>query len=137
MLFRKLSLTAVILLFLSASGDAQNAGRRFSCHMVSTATSLAMVTGCDVIAGNRYFITDVVVASSVISTAANYFILSSGTGANCGTTNTARYGAMSLAFTTVSSTLREPIPTGVAEMLCFTHAAAGTKDFTINGFIAP
>lgn len=136
-MFRKLGLAAVLLLFLSASGDAQNTGRHFSCHMVSTATTLAMVTGCNVIAGNRYFITDVVVASSVISTAANYFILSSGTGANCGTTSVLRYAAMSLAFTTVSSSLQTPIATGVGEMLCFVHAAAGTKDITINGFIAP
>jgi hypothetical protein len=138
MFFRKFSITVLFLLFLSASVEAQEQGRtRFSCHMVSTATALTMVTGCDVVAGMRYFITDIVMASSVISTAANYFILSSGTGTACGSTNTARYGAMSLAFTTESAQFATPIVTGSAEMLCFIHAAVGTKDFTINGYLAP
>lgn len=128
---------SLVALLIAARADAQNTGRSFSCHMTSTATTLTMITGCDVIAGNRYIITDIVSTASVISTSANYFILSSGTGTNCGTTNTARYGAMSLAFTTVSTELKTPIATGVAEMLCFTHAATGTKDITINGFIAP
>jgi NhaP-type Na+/H+ and K+/H+ antiporter len=130
-------LLILLALLIAIPAHAQNTGRTFQCHMVSTATSLTMVTGCDVVTGNRYFITDVVVASSVISTAANYFILSSGTGTACATTNTARYGAMSLAFTTVFASFRMPVISGSAEMLCFTHAAAGTKDITITGYLAP
>lgn len=140
---RFLSICALILLLttqsIAAPGTLQNDTRStwFSCHMVSTATTLAMITGCDVVTGSKYYITSVVVASSVISTSSNYFILSSGTGTNCGTTNTARYGAMSLAFTTVSQDFPVPIISAASEMLCFIHAAAGTKDITITGYLAP
>jgi hypothetical protein len=134
---KKIALLMFLTMLCVVPAHAQVPGRNFNCHIVSTATTLTMITGCDVIAGNRYFITDITVTSSVISTAANYFIISSGTGAACATTNTARWGAMTLAFTTVAQELRTPIVSGTAEMLCFIHAATGTKDITIAGFIAP
>lgn len=121
--------------------------QRFSCTMTSTATTSTIITGCTGAggtttaspgAGLRRYITDFTYNSSIISTTANFMTLQTGTGATCGTGTVVIHRASnSAAFQQVPESFRSPLFTAAAVDLCFLHPGAGTRQITINGFIAP
>jgi hypothetical protein len=111
---------------------------RFSCTLTTTATTSTVITGCTAAgAGLSRYITDISYSSSVISTTANKFVLQYGTGASCGTGTTVVHRAMTLAFTWGVWPMQTPLKLAANTDLCILHAAAGTKDVTIQGYIAP
>ena len=142
MKFKALFILAAVLVaatIYAAPGINQQDTRStwFSCTMISTATILTEITGCAAVAGQSYYITDVVWSSSIISTTVNFFLLQSGTGTACATATTswladfttAAFGGNAIHFQT-------PIKVTAAHALCFIHPGAGTRNVTISGYRA-
>jgi len=139
---RKIGIASLLLLFLSLPADAQYYTRvgqlseSFHCTMISTATALTTITGCGVVTGKSYYITDLTWSSSIISTTTNYFLLRSGTAANCGSNTVSLFSDFGPStFSGRSISFTNPIKATVSHGLCFIHPGAGTRNINIEGFI--
>jgi hypothetical protein len=111
----------------------------FNCNILSTATALAAVTGCEALAtGHKRYITDIVWSSSIISTTTNFMTITVGTGTDCATSaRNVYFGYIGTALNSVSVRLATPIATDANDGVCFVHPGAGTRHVLINGYTAP
>ena len=108
----------------------------FSCVLTATATTSTQITGCEVVTGKSYWITDVVIAREAANAVSTPTILQSGTSTAC--TGPAillsTYGG---ALSTTPISLRTPIKATASHGLCLLDGTTGTKKITVTGFIAP
>lgn len=116
--------------------------KRFSCSVVNnTATTLtAFGAPCAAPgAGLSLYLTSVTASATVISTATadQYLELKTGTGGTCGTATAVVWASYSLAFAPVVAQFAVPLKVAANSELCWMHAAAGSKTFIVNGYIAP
>jgi len=119
----------------------------FNCILAgSTATSAAnftaaagYATGCTSVTGLRFYITDIDVASSAISTASNYPLIEYSTTltTTCATSPVVVWAGFTLTFTSIEAHYKTPIITPQSVDLCFLHPAAGTKSVMVQGYLAP
>jgi hypothetical protein len=124
-------------LFVQAQSVRPEGRNVIRCHtLVSTATTLTELTGCPVVAGTTYYVTDVIFASSVISATAadSQLTLKYGTGSACATGTVVFWVASNLAHTTVTSHLQTPIRIPKGNAICWIDSPAGTKSVTVLGY---
>lgn len=108
----------------------------------STATTLTAFGGSCAAPGASLslYITDITSSTNAAGIAADsYNTVKFGTGGTCGTGTTVLYAAMTAAAAqaTVSDHFTTPLKVTANNELCWINSTAGTKDFTISGFIAP
>jgi pyruvate/2-oxoglutarate dehydrogenase complex dihydrolipoamide acyltransferase (E2) component len=114
----------------------------WSCGLAAQAASLAQCQAAPG-AGVSLYITDILAGSN--TSTAGTFIVTSGTGTNCGTTNTALlYNTTSAVIGLPANTIAPlsiqfltPIRVGTNDEICVKGVATNTTNITINGFTAP
>lgn len=111
--------------------------RRFNCNISTTATTSTSITGCSAPgAGLSRYITDITFYGSA-STVTTGAILQYGTGTNCGTGTTIVYRCGHPSASQCQSFQRTPIVTAANTDLCLLSAETGTKNVSIQGYVAP
>jgi hypothetical protein len=130
--------------FGGATVSSARPGTRFSCGVTAQAASLLQCAA--VVAGQRYYITDIVAQSSTAT--AGDFALQSGTGTNCGTatatvfpappmTTTARFKAPANTAPPMVVAFSTPLVVTSAHALCAIGAATNTLNLQVSGYTAP
>lgn len=112
----------------------------FHCVIVSTATALTEVTGCETMTnGKKRYITGLQWSSSIISTTTNFFQLTVGTNKSgaCDTSARAVFSDFSApAFSGTGKVIfSPPIVSDANDSICFVHPGAGTRNVSVQGFI--
>jgi hypothetical protein len=105
-----------------------------SSAVTATSTATAALPGV----GLSYYVTDLTIGSSIISTAANFIQLQSCTTANCAGTCTPIWGGYAqAAFAQIVATFTKPLKAPANTCLCWMTPGAGSRQVYMSGFIAP
>ncbi len=144
---RLLALVVVIPFLLAAGADAQmyiRAGQLSQSWTCSQSGLVATLTECRaLLAGNRQYITDIVVQTTTATTGT--YAIQSGTGTNCGTATTAlfpssgtgdRFNAPINTQPTATINLTTPIVPTSGHAICVIGVAVNTIDIQLFGFTA-
>ena len=144
---RLFALVVVIPFLLVAAVNAQmyiRSGQLSQSWTCSLAGLVATLTECQALtAGNRHYITDIIVQTTTGTTGT--YAIQSGTGTNCGTATTAlypssdagdRFNAPINTQPTAVVSLTTPIVPTVGHAICVIGVAVNTIDIQLFGFTA-
>lgn len=107
----------------------------FKCYLVATtATTSTQITGCEVVTGKSYYITQVTLTGDAASTTSAPATLQSGTSTAC-TGPHVLWSAYHPAVSAATATFPVPLKVTVSEGLCLLDAVAGTKTATVTGYL--
>jgi len=145
---RLLALLLAIPFLFVAAADAQTytrAGQLSQSWTCSLSGLAASLTECQALsAGNRHYITDIVVQTTTGTTGT--YSIQSGTGTNCATATAAlfpasgtsdRFNAPINSQPTASVNLTTPIVPTVGHAICVIGVATNTIDIQLFGFTVP
>ena len=143
---------AAALQAVSAEGDAASIktdlqGRmlvrtdhpnRVNCTLLTTATTSTLVTGCGAPgAGLSIYITDIEIGGGVAASTTAPAIIQTGTGGTCGTGTAVIYRCSHPATGQCENHMGTPIKVAANSEVCILDGVTGTKNVTIQGYIAP
>lgn len=106
------------------------------CWVTTTATTATQVTGCEVVAGKSYYVTQITVSGDIANATATPWSITSGTSTAC-TGATVIASGWHPALTTVTLTFPVPIKVTAAHGLCILDGVTGSKTALITGYLAP